>query len=181
MSDSFDARLVMAKEAYGDCIEVGVHNGSSAVRWAAAFKPKKYFAFDTFNGMPVGKLLPEEEHLKSIGAGYRDPIEKVFKFLQDHGVTPVAGVFPDEVLDKIPRLIAFAYLDADNYLTTLQAMYLVRQRLAVGGVIVIHDYYHTDPTEGAPGVQRAVNEFLKEFPQYKMLVNTTGDLVMLCR
>jgi len=173
----FIALLVRAKGALGDCIEVGVHNGHSALKWAHVYSGKKFYAFDTFAGMPVSKLGEDEEHLKNIGAGYLESKEVIFNRLKGAGIIPVQGIFPDDVREKIPELISFAHLDADNYLTTAQALVIIDERLSADGVIIVHDYNN----EYAPGIKRSVDEFVANKPWYSKIESHPREYVAVYR
>lgn len=137
-------------------VEIGVANGRSVPRWIEWGARLPYYAFDNFSGgHPMCKLLGKETDL--FGIKMSDPEKEVFEKLEKLGAVPVKGIFPEETGHLLPDLIGFAYLDADNYITTAQALQLIGRRLEPTGMIILHDYgnVHT------PGIERAVAEFLE--------------------
>lgn len=159
MNDLRSSALAVAvKEIPGDVVEIGVADGRSIRILRGIFpEAKKVYGYDTFNGMPAKMLLEGEEHLLSVGAS----VEKATPDeLRAEGIIPVVGVFPDTIIENpenFPEEICYAHLDADNYKTTLIGLDRVWPRLAMDGLIAIHDFRNRT----TPGVALAVKEFME--------------------
>ena len=65
------------------------------------------------------------------------------------------GWFPDTFSDVTDEIFCFVSLDADLYAPTAAALPLFYERLATGGVLLIHDVYSTQFS----GCRKAVGEF----------------------
>ncbi|PJN37373.1 hypothetical protein CG747_29250 [Streptomyces sp. CB02959] len=83
------------------------------------------------------------------------------------------GWFDRTLPGDLPERIAFGYLDADRYASTLTCLRACVPRLPAGAVLVLDDYtdasapgadrgYPAQPK--APGVRKACEEFFGRFP-----------------
>lgn len=153
--------------------------------------PKHLWIYDSFAG------LPEKTREDASGAGAnfkagellvtkREVIEK----LRKHGLKtasrlpeptdPQTGVpqpsvivkkawFDDLGPDDLPEKIAFAFCDGDLYSSIKTSLNLVKTRLTEKGIIIAHDYNNPE----LPGSARAVDEFLRGNPDFRLKVHYT--------
>lgn len=135
--------------------------------------PRRLWIYDSFAG------LPEKTREDASGAGAnfqkgellvtkREVIDKIRK----HGLKNVIikKAWFDDLTDKdLPTQIAFAFCDGDLYSSIKTSLRLVLPRLAERGTIIVHDYNNPE----LPGSARAVDEFLRAHPDFKLQVRHT--------
>jgi O-methyltransferase len=173
----------------GAVVELGCHAGHASVWLACCLRdlgsPRQLVLFDGFAGLPP----PAAEELRpgrpgsAAGGGPGTPggrtveladvaegglatseqdVRDRFARLRLPQPRLVAGWFAD-TLDELPDRIAFCYLDADFYASTLTVLDAVWPRLSAGGLLVLDDY--CDPARdpqawnGLPVVKRACDQF----------------------
>lgn len=158
--------------AEGDFVELGCYKGDTSILLGKILKesPKKLWAFDSFAG------LPEKTREDSSGAGdnfkagelfvtKREVIDKIRK----HGLKNIIvkkAWFSDLTEQDLPAQISFAFCDGDLYSSIKTSLKLVVPRLSAQGIIIVHDYNNPE----LPGSARAVDEFLRAHPEYKLQV-----------
>lgn len=158
--------------AEGDFVELGCYKGDTSILLGKILKesPKKLWAFDSFAG------LPEKTREDSSGAGdnfkagelfvtKREVIDKIRK----HGLKNIIvkkAWFSDLTEQDLPAQISFAFCDGDLYSSIKTSLKLVVPRLSAQGIIIVHDYNNPE----LPGSTRAVDEFLRAHPEYKLQV-----------
>ena len=127
-------------------------------------KPTSYFLkrlwiYDSFEGLPE----KGEEDTSELGREFQGGELHVTKrevkerFLRAGLPVPVIkkAWFEELTEADLPERIAFAFLDGDFYQSIRCSLRLVENKMAVGGVIVVHDYNNL----ALPGVARAVDEW----------------------
>lgn len=138
---------------------------------------KRLWIYDSFAG------LPEKTTEDNSGAGRnfqkgelfvtkREVIDKIRR----HGLHNVIikKAWFDDLEDKdLPRKIAFAFLDGDLYSSIKTSLCLVIPRLTEQGIIIVHDYNNPE----LPGSARAVDEFLRSHPNYKLTIRHTLAII----
>lgn len=158
-------------------VENPVENSQSSA------SPKHLWIYDSFAG------LPEKTREDTSGAGAnfkagelfvtkREVIEK----LRKHGLKTSSSPIPDissvivkkawfdDLTDQdLPKKIAFAFCDGDLYSSIKTSLKLVVPRLAGQGIIIVHDYNNPE----LPGSARAVDEFLRAHPNFRLKVHYT--------
>lgn len=138
--------------------EVGVYRGGTALL-IAANSDKAFFAFDTFEGLPVTSA--SDIHVKGeFSASY----ESVSALFVEYGsrVKLVKGIFPGNGAALIHfEKFAFAYLDVDLYHSTKDCLEFFYPRMVPGGILVSDDY----GWKNTPGVTKAIDEFLVDKPE----------------
>jgi O-methyltransferase len=84
-------------------------------------------------------------------------------FRKDNITLPVIKKcwFNELTSDDVPANIAFAHLDGDLYISTIDPLKLVYDKMSPGGIILIDDYL--DPEW--PGVEQAIAEFFNGKPE----------------
>jgi O-methyltransferase len=143
----------------GDIAEVGVFKGGSAKLIRETDKNKDLYLFDTFEGIPESK-----DPNDNIPVGnFTEGLEQVRKYLAEYEkLNFYKGIFPESAggLDKNMKY-SFVHLDVDIYSSTLDSLKYFYPKLAMGGVILTHDYRCIH----APGVKKAFDEFFQDKPE----------------
>ena len=143
----------------GDIAEVGTYKGASAklIAEARVGQKKTLHLFDTFEGLPKLQdidrpFFKERQYAADFNdvAGYLAPYPDIALY---------AGTFPETAAPIVSKKFSFVHLDVDLYESTKQALAFFYPKMAVGGVIVSHDYLVT------PGVSEAVREFMEDKPE----------------
>ncbi|MDQ3820570.1 MAG: TylF/MycF family methyltransferase [Acidobacteriota bacterium] len=167
----------------GDYVEFGVYKGRTFAhackRMPYFFPEMRFFAFDSFEGLPEPKGLDAEDGFTShfYEGQFACSQEEFIKNLKHYGadldkVSIVKGWFdqtldPNRVesygLDKI----AVAWVDCDLYESTIPVLKFLTSRVSVGSVILFDDWrcFRNDPDFGE---QRACREWLAENPHIKL-------------
>jgi cephalosporin hydroxylase/SAM-dependent methyltransferase len=164
------ARQVCLDDVPGDFVECGTCKGGSAALLASVIhrysvRPRKVYAFDTFEGMPDPTEVDRHDGIPanatSFGAGkLKAAIEENLKVVcqrmnvQDI-VVPVQGLFHDTLpaaRDQI-EAIAFLHVDGDWYELTLDIFTNLYDKVSADGIIQIDDYGYWE------GCRKAVHEF----------------------
>ena len=146
----------------GDFVELGCYKGDTSLLIAEVLKDtdKKLWIYDSFEGLPVkgkfdesvlgkdfqkGELLVTKREVKErfLRAGLKVPIIK-------------KGWFAEFREDDLPERIAFCFLDGDFYESIRDGLKLVEDKMASGGVLIVHDYNNP----ALPGVKKAVQELV---------------------
>jgi len=161
--------IVQEHNISGAVAECGVWRGSFAGQINKLFPDRKLYLFDTFgDGFDQRDLDKEPEHL------LKTP---TYEALNEWGVHADATVsllrcpYPENVIIKsgyVPETFqgledekfAFVNLDMDLYQPQIEALRFFAPRMEQGGIILVHEYYHT----GYVSVKAAVDDFAKEFP-----------------
>lgn len=129
----------------GDFVELGVFRGHTTVFTAEyvgfADWPRKWFLYDTFEGVPEDQL----------DAGWSERNERAYKdtfsyeevaerFRPFPNIVLTKGRVP-EILDEVcPERIAFLHMDLNNSQAEIAALERLYDRIVPGGVIVFDDY-----------------------------------------
>jgi hypothetical protein len=170
---------LVGAEVDGDYLEFGVFQGTTfaraCIRMRAIFPGMRFFAFDSFQGLPQPKGLDAVNGFTN--AFYQSQFscseEEFIANLRRENVdlskvATVQGWF-DESLDeqkmarhKIEK-IAAVWIDCDLYESTVPILKFITPRLSTGCVIIFDDWrcFRNDPEFGE---QRACREWLHENP-----------------
>lgn len=164
----FDARVavmrLLSEQIYqldipGNVAELGVFRGEFSSLISAAFPDRKIHLFDTFEGFSEKDITIEASGNLSrakTGDFSSTDIDSVLHVMPDPTRTVIhKGWFPDTFSDVTDETFCFVSLDADLYAPTAAALPLFYERLATGGVLLIHDVYSTQFS----GCRKAVGEF----------------------
>lgn len=144
----------------GDCAELGVYRGGSALIMSRALEgvEKTIHLFDTFAGLP-----PADGSVDLHKKGdFESSLEETRTFLRDRPWLAFRkGLFPETAAELTDRRFAFVHVDADLYRSVRDACEFFYPRLSPGGSILFDDYGL--PT--CPGVKKAVDEFFLGNPE----------------
>lgn len=167
----------------GDFVEFGCYKGDTTLLFgkllAKSAPEKRLFAYDSFAGLPP----KTDEDSSSAGQAFqagelavskREVVDKLRRAGLKNVVLKRAW-FSDLTEADLPAEISFAFIDGDFYASQKVALSLAMPRLAKGGVIVCHDYNNPD----LPGASQAVDEFLREHHNYKLLTRQTLAILAL--
>jgi len=151
----------------GCVVECGVWKGGVIAGIADVLGPgRTYYLFDSFEGLPPAQAIDGPAALRwqsdTESPYYFDNCTADAEFARTamsrspaERVVIAKGWFQDTLSGFVPdQPIAFLHLDADWYDSTMQCLNALYDHVAIGGVIVIDDYYAWD------GCSRAVHEFL---------------------
>ena len=137
------------KNPNGLLAEVGVFNGGFCCILSDNFLDTKIYAYDTFEGMPKSCWNNEEHHV--IGE-FKPEIDVVRILNNRKNVVVRKGVFPESIGNETGFWMV--HLDVDFYLSTLNSLKVLKDRMAKGGAIFLDDW----DWPHCPGVRKAVEE-----------------------
>lgn len=144
----------------GDFVECGVLDGDSLVHIASA--GRKTYAVDSFEGLalPTEGDGPYCEHYRAGWFSRAGSTQRLENRLSKEGISNVVilkGFIP-EVLPDID--LAFAHIDLDHYEPTKAALSWAWERLSLGGIILMHDWFPDQEYMAS----KAIREFLPGKP-----------------
>lgn len=163
------AKFVCEKDIPGNFVECGVAGGGATALLAAVSaryskRPRRHFAFDSFEGMPTptAEDMHEGQHAEATGWGTGTcaaPEASVMEVCRILGVsnlvTTVKGFFCDTlpVQAKGVGRIAFLHMDADWYESTRDILSNLYDSVVDGAPVQVDDYGHWE------GCKKAIHEF----------------------
>jgi O-methyltransferase len=166
----------------GDYLEFGVAWGNS---FAHAFHAARsaghaarLWAFDSFEGLPASDD-PRDNHPAWKAGNFAVSLDKFLKRCVTEKIPRnrfeiVPGLFSDSLApsspgyDRLPKDIAFAYVDCDMYTSTKSVLNFLAPRLKHGMVLAFDDYFNLSSSALA-GTRRAFLELQKEALQFNFL------------
>jgi len=183
--DNFISNLMLARQVSGipGCvIECGVWRGGMSAGIASVLGgERKYFLFDSFEGLPEAKKIDGEAALawqnNKQGSYYYDNCTAEPDFAQRAMTLSGAKSFFlmkgwfNETLPKFapPEPIALLRLDGDWYDSTMICLESLFQHVAPGGLIIIDDYYTWD------GCSRAVHDYFSRHSVAERIQSFQGN------
>ena len=159
--------------AAGDFVELGCYKGETSLLLARLLKShgadKKLWLYDSFAGLPEKTAEDASTAGEQFKAGELlvSKREVVEKFKRSGLPFPIIKKAFFEDLDPsadLPTAIAFAFCDGDLYGSSKTSLRLVLPKLSKDGVIIVHDYNNPE----LPGSSRAVDEFLRAHPDFRL-------------
>ena len=156
----------------GDFVELGCYKGDTSLLLAKLLKTvegKKLWLYDSFAGLPEKTAEDASTAGDQFKAGelFVSKREVVEKFKRSGLPFPIIKKAFFEDLDPtadLPSKIAFAFCDGDLYGSIKTSLKLVLPKLTDGGIIIVHDYNNPE----LPGSSRAVDEFLRTHPAFRL-------------
>lgn len=162
----------------GDYLEFGVFKGSTFVETykmanAKNLKKMRFFAFDSFEGLPeiTGLDKQSDQFAKGEYSASRDVFNATLKNsgIDVKDVQIVKGWFNETLnADTKKRLglksVSVAWIDADLYESTVPVLDFIYDLIVDGTILVFDDWYFF---KGNPnqGEQRAFREWLAKHPE----------------
>jgi hypothetical protein len=133
-----------AREIEGDFVELGVFRGHTTLFCAEyldfAAWPKRWFLYDTFDGIPDEQLDPGWAQANNIYKGTFSFEEVRDRFAHIENISVIQGRVPEILAETSPDRIAFIHMDLNNATAEIQALETLFDRLSSGGVIVFDDF-----------------------------------------
>jgi O-methyltransferase len=167
--DVFTANLDLClnfQHLQGVVVECGVWRGGMIAAMSEVLGDRKYFLFDSFEGLPTAKEIDGESAIawqKDTGGDfYFDNCKaEIYYAEQAMSLSPikdyqlVKGWFSETLPNfDFNEQIAILRLDADWYESTIQCLDYLYPKVIEGGLIILDDYYTWD------GCSRAVHDYL---------------------
>ncbi len=157
----------------GDFVELGCYKGDTSILLAKLLKDeksdKKLWLYDSFAGLPEKTAEDSSTAGEQFKAGelFVSKREVIDKFRRANLPLPIIkkAFFEDLNPDAdIPEEISFGFLDGDLYGSIKTSLKLVFPKLSKKGIIIVHDYNNPE----LPGSARAVDEFLRTHPEFRL-------------
>lgn len=174
MKTPLDKYMNSIKKVKGDFAEFGVYRGVSFEIWIPYAKAQKkiLYGVDSFCGMPEPTLSDYNKsgttrYIKGVfnTKGSKDIVKRLNKtgFIKNKDYILFEGFVP-EILKKFKKdiIFSFAYIDFDQYQSTVDAINFVWPRLSVNGLILFDDYISSLDRLAS----KAIKEFLKKKSNY---------------
>ena len=129
----------------GDLVELGVFKGHTT-RFVADYvgfqdSPKRWWLFDTFEGIPADQLDEGwKEVNEAVYGGTFSHAEVSERFRGFPNIEVIKGRVPEILHERCPEKISFLHMDLNNSTAEIAAQEVVFDRLSPGAVIVFDDY-----------------------------------------
>lgn len=163
----------------GDFVELGCYRGDTSVLLGKLLQPggRRLWIYDSFAGLPAKTTEDASGAGQNFQAGElavtkREVVNKIRRAGLRNVVIKKAW-FQELTAGDLPVQIAFAFLDGDLYVSIKTSLKLVAPRLQKQGIMVVHDYNNPE----LPGSSRAVDEFLRAHPEYRLRVRQTLAII----
>ena len=134
-----------ARAAEGDFVELGVFKGHTTIFAAEYLEfetwPRRWFLYDTFDGIPDDQLDPGWAEMNQKAYGDTFSYEEVRdRFAAFSNIEVFKGRVPEVLDGTCPERIAFVHLDLNNSTAEIQALDALYDRISPGGVILLDDF-----------------------------------------
>jgi O-methyltransferase len=156
-------------------VEVGHHSQADAAAIRRIWASLRFFAFDSFAGLPKPAGVDTASPLFKEGK-YACSLEEFRNNLRRAGVpsdrvVAVPGWFEETCTPAIRdrhqmQRAGIVFVDCDLYESTTQVLEFITPLLQSGTVIVFDDWYHFSASAGH-GEQRAFAEWSRRLPQWQ--------------
>lgn len=136
------------KNVPGDFVEVGVYKGHTT-KFVAEYVEfqtwdKRWWLYDTFEGIPRDQLDAGREHLTAAAYGAPYSFEEVRdRFAPFGNIEVIQGRVPEVLAERSPDRIAFLHVDLNTAAAEIAALDALYDRVSPGGIIVLDDYCWT--------------------------------------
>lgn len=148
-------REVFLKEVPGDYIETGVWRGGAAIYARAVMrayqqsKERQIFVCDSFSGLPPSTLREDKQYGNWDHTPYTEVSDSaVLDNFVEHGVTDdgiviVKGFFNSSLqpLANHFKQLAVIRFDGDMYEAAVDMLYILYDKLSIGGFVIMDDWY----------------------------------------
>ena len=129
----------------GDFVELGVFRGHTTLFLAEylgfADIPRKWFLYDTFDGIPDDQLDPGWSAVnRSVYKGTFSYEEVTARFAHIPNIAVIKGRVPEVLAGNCPERICFLHIDMNNSTAEIQALDALFDRVTSGGIILFDDY-----------------------------------------
>ena len=162
----------------GAVCEFGVYKGGTALVLSKVISEseieKDLYLYDSFEGMP-SLATKNDWHDET---WFKDTsLEKTTSMIGNSeflNVKFVKGIIPQTLLNVSPEKICFAHIDLDLYMSVIETLHEIYNKIVAGGIILIDDY--GEPT--CYGARLAVDEFFNDKPEFPIILPTGQALVV---
>ena len=169
-------------EVSGDYVEFGCWGG---VTFSLAYqeiqragRPRKLWAFDSFQGLPQ-KSGPEDEHPVWNAGALAMSLDEFHRVCKNAGVPRdayevIPGFYEDTLfgnraaMRRLPNDVALPYIDCDMYSSTSAVLRYLAPVTKNGMIVAFDDYYCVSQT-ALSGERRALLEFTRARTQFHFL------------
>lgn len=145
------------------CVELGVFEGDHSLEMLRVLEPERLYLIDMWTDIKVsgeGKDYLEYDQ-ENWDRRYLNVVEKYIPY----GRVSVLRMSGDQAAKVVPNELDLVYIDANHaYEPVLNDMTKWLPKVRQGGILSGDDYCRED-------VVRAVADFLKDYPQYKLQVS----------
>jgi O-methyltransferase len=133
------------REVPGDLVELGVFKGHTTLFCAEyvhfADWPKRWFLYDTFEGVPEDQLDPGwEQANRDVYGGTFSYDEVKARFAHIANIQVIKGRVPEVLHEGAPEQISFLHVDLNNTSAEIGALDLLFDRVSPGGIILFDDF-----------------------------------------
>jgi hypothetical protein len=162
-------------------VEIGTYRGGSALFLAEVAKRRRgaeaeVHVFDTFEGHLASRLSEHDSVYHHAGRFGDTTLAEVTDYL---GGFARLSIHVGDVSETLPALdlpeVGLAHVDLDLFDPTLDCLLQLRDRVPVGGVIVVDDY----DAPKCPGVKLAVQAFLADTDGFQLWPVLTEQAVLV--
>jgi O-methyltransferase len=169
---SFSAAF-LAIERQRRIVTAEMPKSAAFVQWLAA-KPR-YFAFDSFAGLPPGEAARQTDYVPGAFACSEDEFRANVKAdgVDMVRVVTVPGMYDTSLVPSVKsnhqlKQAAMVFIDCDLYESTLPVLDFITDLVGQGTIITFHDWFRF---KGSPdqGEQRACREWLARNPQIELI------------
>lgn len=136
----------------GSMVEIGMWRGGSATIICHLKGDKRFYGFDTFEGLPQRSAEDEKWFRKKQFSSRQEDVSA--SLANFPAVTLTKGIFPESGSILNGEQISFVNLDVDLYKGTFDSLSFLWEKMSERGLILIHDFH-------LGGVKKAVAEFLR--------------------
>lgn len=155
------ASIVYKSKMQGNVAEAGVFQEDYAKVINRNFFDRKLYLFDTFEGFDNRDIIYEEKFkFSSEQIGHLNMTSEnmvIQKMMYPQNCIVKKGYFP-ETAKGIDDSFCFVNLDMDLYKPTLEGLLFFWDKMEMGGIILVHDYF----SDAYKGVENAVDEFVRK-------------------
>jgi O-methyltransferase len=148
--------VLETQELEGDMVEFGCYCGHTS-KLISYISEKSLYVYDSFEGLP-----DSEEKLPGEMKTSLDLLCENFVYDSIRIPHIRKGWFSDITPDQVPDKISFAHLDGDLYISIIDPLKLIYDRMVTGGVILVDDY---GDDVYWPGARKAVDDFFVDKPE----------------
>jgi Macrocin-O-methyltransferase (TylF) len=143
-------QLLLVADGPGAMADLGACRGGTSLVMRRLVIDKDLYVLDTWDGNPHDDDLCHHKR-----GEWKASLEECMKLVGNGSLTHYTrGVFPESADDMRSQKFCFAYVDADTYQATRDALEFFWPRMVPGGRIVVDDV----PWEPCAGVEKAVRE-----------------------
>jgi O-methyltransferase len=171
----------------GNIVECGVWRGGMSAGLAGVMGPgRKYYLFDSFEGLPEAKAIDGANAIdwqkNTDGSTYYDNCKAEIGYAETAmrkagaDFELIKGWFSETLPHfSMDEKIALLRLDGDWYESTWDCLINLYPRVAANGVIIIDDYYTWD------GCSKAVHDYLSSIKSPSRIYSSPGGVCYIIK